>query len=137
MRRVFLDASALVPMAVARDPWRARFDEAFAQLERSGPSDFVTTNWTLYEALAVSQRRGKYFALGLFNMASERVEVVPVSEGVEAEALRRFLKWDDKTASVVDHANALVASEEGCDAIMSFDADFVPLATAVGMRLLA
>jgi predicted nucleic acid-binding protein len=137
VKRVFLDASALVPMAAEWDQWRPRFQEALLHLRRSGPVDLITTNWTLYEALAVAQRRGKRSALNLFRLASSGVEVVPVTEAVEAEALRRFLAWHDKTASVVDHANALVASEEGCDAIISFDADFVPLATAAGMRLLS
>ncbi len=135
MRRVFIDASALVPMTVSHDPWRPRFQEMFIALHRSGPFSMVTTNWTLYEALAVSQRRGKRFAVGLFSMANEAVEIVQVSPEVEAEAVRQFLAWGDKTASVVDHANTLVALEEECDTILSFDLDFVPLAAAAGIAM--
>lgn len=122
-------------MTVERDLSRPRFQQAFGALHRSGPFTLVTTNWTLYEALAVSQRRGKQFAVGLFSMATNAVEIVPVSSEVEAEALRQFLAWDDKTASVVDHANTLVALDEECDAILSFDLDFVPLATAAGIAV--
>ncbi len=122
-------------MTVAHDPWRPRFQQAFGALHRSGPFTMVTTNWTLYEALAVSQRRGKQFAIGLFSMATNAVEIVSVSQAVEAEALRQFLAWGDKTASVVDHANTLVALDEECDTILSFDLDFVPLAAAAGIAM--
>ncbi len=122
-------------MTVSHDAWRPRFQEAFHLLHRSGPFTLVTTNWTLYEALAVSQRRGKRFAVGLFSMASNSVDIVPVSPDVEAEALRQFLAWGDQTASVVDHANTLVALNEDCDAILSFDLDFVPLAAAAGIAM--
>ena len=132
---MFIDASALVPMTVSHDPCRPRFQEMLVALHRSGPFTMVTTNWTLYEALAVSQRRGKRFALGLFSMASNAVEIVPVSPELEAEALRQFLGWGDKTTSVVDHANTLVALDEECDSILSFDLDFVPLAAAAGIAV--
>jgi predicted nucleic acid-binding protein len=122
-------------MTVAHDPWRPRFQEAFGGLHRLGPFTLVTTNWTLYEALAVSQRRGKRFATGLFSLVSKEVEIVPVSPEVESEALRQFFAWGDKTASVVDHANTLVALDEECDAILSFDLDFVPLAAAAGIAV--
>ena len=135
MRRVFIDASALVPMAIERDPWRPPLEDALHRLRGPIPFEFVTTNWTLYEALAVSQRRGKRFAVGLFSMVTTSMEIVAVGDGVESEALRQFLAWHDKTASVVDHANALVAAGEGCDSILSFDLDFVPLAAAAGLGL--
>ncbi len=135
MRRVFLDASALVPMAIERDPWRPQLQNCLRKLRGPAPFEFVTTNWTLYEALAVCQRRGKRFAVGLFSMVTTTMEVVAIREDVESEALHQFLAWHDKTASVVDHANALVASTEGCDSILSFDLDFVPLAAATGLRV--
>jgi len=62
--------------------------------------------------------------------------VVPVEPSIEAEALRRFLEWQDKGASVVDHANLLVALQEQCDAVISFGSDFGPLTAATSMRLL-
>ena len=63
-------------------------------------------------------------------------DAVPVSEQVEREALRRFLEWSDKTASVVDHANLLVAVDQQCDAILSFDDDFAPLVRQAGIQLI-
>lgn len=104
---------------------------------RAKPPVLITTNWTLYEALAVAQRYGHIRALALFQLVSQQVRIVPVDPDLEAEALRRFLSWNDKTASVVDHANLLVARDERCDAVLSFDADFVPLVASTGISVLS
>lgn len=133
--RVFLDASALVPLQVARDHWADRVQVVLRTLVPRDP-EFVTTNWTLYEALALAARFGHYQARSLFARVGAFGEQVPVGEDVEREALKRFLTWSDKSASVVDHANLLVAVDEGCDAILSFDEDFAPLARQAGIRLL-
>jgi predicted nucleic acid-binding protein len=65
-----------------------------------------------------------------------QVEVSSVGFPQEREALRRFLAWEDKLASVVDHANLLVALHLGCEAILSFDEDFLPIARGTGVRVL-
>lgn len=133
--RVFVDASAWVPMALPRDQNAGRLEAALVSLRRD-PTEFVTTNWTLYEALAVTQRASKRHAIDLHRRALRLSTLEFVSRDVEAEALRRFLDWGDKTASVVDHANALIATRSGCQAILSFDSDFIPLAAIEGLRLL-
>lgn len=133
--RVFIDASAWVALADARDHEAPRMRVLMADLRRKH-AQFATTNWTLYEALAVSQRAGKGAAIDLHRRALRLARLVFVSHEEEREALRRFLDWDDKYASVVDHANVLVASRQRCDAIVSFDSDFVPLAGAAGLTLL-
>jgi predicted nucleic acid-binding protein len=133
--RLFFDATALVPLIVLRDHWRARFEEVMDERLRRG-HDLVTTNWTLFEAMSIARRSGHGLAVNLFNHVSTVGEIVRVDEATEAEALRRFLEWRDKSASVVDHANALIAEAARCDAILSFDDDFVPLAAATGLRIL-
>lgn len=75
-------------------------------------------------------------AVTLFQHVSRAGAIVRVDDATESEALRRFLTWSDKSASVVDHANAMVAAATRCDAIVSFDEDFVPLASAAGLRIL-
>lgn len=134
MRRVFLDASAMVSMADRRDQWRLRVNQHLRGLHGSA---FVTTNWTLYEALALVQRRSKDLALELYGMIEGVAEIVAVGAEVEAEALRRFFSWRDKTASVVDHANGLVALENRCEAILTFDSDFIAIGKSSGLRVLS
>lgn len=134
MRRVFLDASAMVPMADRRDQWRLRVNH---HLQTLNGVALTTSNWTLYEALALVQRRSKQLALELYGQISETAEVVPVGAEVEAEALRRFFTSRDKSASVVDHANGLIAVEAGCDAILTFDDDFVAIGAGSGLRILS
>ena len=134
--RILVDASALVPLVVERDQWHRSVTRVLGTM-RARPPVLITTNWTLYEALAVAQRYGHLRALALFQLVSQQVRIVPVDPDLEAEALRRFLSWNDKTASVVDHANLLVARAERCDAVLSFDADFVPLVASTGVAVLS
>ncbi|MCC7366168.1 MAG: type II toxin-antitoxin system VapC family toxin [Dehalococcoidia bacterium] len=135
MTRILLDASAMVPLELPRDQWRARALQLIDGLRRAGPFSFVTTNWTLYEGLALTRRHSWEASASLFEHITGTARVVPVSAEVEAEAVRRFLGWRDKGASVVDHANLLVALEWKCEAVFSFDDDFAPLARMSGLRL--
>lgn len=136
MTRILLDASAMAPLELPRDQWRPRLDQLLAGLRRAGTFSFVTTNWTLYEALALTRRRSAEASRSLYCQVWTTMTVVPVSLEVEGEALERFLAWGDKQASVVDHANLLVALGWSCEAVLSFDLDFAPLARAAGLRLL-
>ncbi|MFN0094845.1 MAG: PIN domain-containing protein [Dehalococcoidia bacterium] len=136
MAWVFLDASAMIPMQLTRDQWRRDLDRVMAGLRRAGQPDFVTSNWTLYEALAQVRRSSFQLARELQDWVTLTVAVAPVRPVVEREALSRFLSRPDQSASVVDHASLLVAQEWDCDAILSFDADFIPLIQGTGMRLL-
>ena len=133
---MFVDASALIPMEVIRDQWRGRLVQVLADLRRAGSVRFLTSNWTLYEALALTRRASHASAAALYSQVSRTMEVMAVSRRAEAESIRRFLAWADKHASVVDHANFLVAEERRCDAILTFDSDFVGIARGTGMRLL-
>ena len=68
--------------------------------------------------------------------ASGGANVLTVDIDLEQEAVRNFLRWADKKASVVDHANTVAAVRTRCDAIISFDRDFIPLAAAAGLKVL-
>lgn len=136
MPSIFLDASALVPMVVMRDQWRPSLLRVMEGLRRAGRPSFVTSNWTLYEALALCRRSSHEIALSLLTNSETQMQVATVSGRTEAEALQRFRRWADQTASVVDHANLLVAMEARCEAILSFDSDFKPIVRAAGLRLL-
>jgi predicted nucleic acid-binding protein len=132
---VLVDASALVPMQIMRDQHSARLSRIVIDLIGRG-TDLVTTNWTLYEALALANRYGHPQALELFRRVASFAATHSVDEDIERESLRRFLNWKDKSASVVDHANLLVAARTGCSAILSFDDDFAPLVRQAGLQLL-
>lgn len=136
MPAIFLDASALVPMVVTRDQWRPSLLRVMEGLRRAGRPSFVTSNWTLYEALALCRRSSHEIAMSLLEHSELQIRVAAVSGRTEAEALHRFRRWSDQTASVVDHANLLVALESRCEAILSFDSDFKPIVRAAGIRLL-
>lgn len=133
--RVFMDASAWVARAVTTDQWAPELRRVMLSL-RGQRLQLFTTTWTLYEALAVARRRLPRAVEPLFRDAVANATVLAVDPEVERLALRRFLDWDDKPASVVDHANALVAERHRCDALLSFDADFVPLVAGRGIRVL-
>lgn len=134
--RVFVDASAWVPMELPRDQWAPRVAVLLAELRRQPRLEFVTTNWTMYEALAIVRHRAPRSARQLHQTVTLLAQVIGVRIGDEREALRRFLDWADQGASVVDHANLLVAVRQRCDAILSFDSDFIPLGAAAGLEIL-
>jgi predicted nucleic acid-binding protein len=133
---VFLDASALVPIAVVRDQWHERVDAIIGSLQRNRSLTFRTSNWTLYEALAIAERRSRGAAAQLFSFVGRDVQVDRVEEDIELEALGRFLSWTDKSASVADHAKVLLAVAAGCESVLSFDVDFIPIVAGTGLRLL-
>jgi predicted nucleic acid-binding protein len=134
--KLFVDASGWVPMEMRRDQWRPELDQVMAMLRQERRLRMVTTNWTVYEALAIARRRAGDAAGRLHSLITLQANVISVPEAAETEALRRFLTWSDLGASVVDHVNVIVAERERCDAILSFDRDFVPLAAAAGLRIL-
>lgn len=125
--RIFVDASAWVAKAIGNDQWAPDLRLVMGRL-RGREVELVTTTWTLYEALAITRRRKPAATRVLFRDAVNNGRVVAIDPPMEQRALQRFLEWEDKGASVVDHANALVAARYRCDAILSFDDDFIPLA---------
>ncbi len=133
---VFFDASALVPLVSARDQWHFTVRRHLTLLSQASRFTMVTSSWTLYEALTILKRAGHHRVVELHRFALRTIEVVPVDGVVEAEAVRRFVGWADKTASVVDHANLLTALGAGCEAILTFDSDFLAIARGTGIRVL-
>ena len=134
--KVFVDASAWVPMEIVGDQWSGRLRELLRELRRGPRLELVTTNWTMYEALAIARRRAAFASQQLHETITRRAQVISVKVDDEREALRRFLSWRDQGASVVDHANAIVAVRQHCEAILSFDRDFIPLGAAAGFQVL-
>jgi predicted nucleic acid-binding protein len=134
--RIFLDASALVPLELVRDQWHEPMRRLMSVVRRQRNVRFVTSNWTFYEALSLARRAGVAQSLALHDRVRHLAKVANVTPDEEREALGRFLSWVDHGASVVDHANLLVAVRHRCDALISFDADFVPLTASAGIRLL-
>ena len=133
--RIFVDASAWVARAISNDHWAPDLRRVMAEL-RGKDVELITTTWTLYEALAITRRRKPEATQILFRDAVNNGRVVAVNPEIERRAVERFLDWDDQGASIVDHANALVAERRHCDAILSFDSDFIPLAATARMRIL-
>jgi predicted nucleic acid-binding protein len=134
--RIFIDASAWVPMEVRADQRAPALARVMETLRSERNISFVTTNWTLYEALSVARRSDPRYAEMLHRRAGASAKVVQVDEVTEKRAVKTFLGWRDKKASVVDHANTAVAMNERCDALLSFDDDYFPLAAAAGLRIL-
>jgi predicted nucleic acid-binding protein len=130
-----VDASAWVAKANPRDS-KANAYRRLMRTLHGRRLELVTTTWTLYEALAIIRRRRPDAVEPFYRAVLDDCRVLAVDPEIEQEALRRFLKWADHGASVVDHANLLVALASSCDAVLTFDDDFVPLTRAAGLRLL-
>jgi predicted nucleic acid-binding protein len=125
-----------VPFVVRSDQWHPRLLQILAGLRAAGRPEFVTSSWTYYEALAITNRAGRPWVDRLWQFVESEVNCYRVSGSTETEALSRFFAWADKGASVVDHANLLVAVDLGCEAILTFDEDFLPIARNTAVRIL-
>jgi predicted nucleic acid-binding protein len=123
-------------MDVDDDQWRPNVMRLMAELRPLRRLRLFTTNWTLYEALSIARRTDPRYAVVLNERAQVTSTVVRIDQELEREAVRRFFSWTDKKASVVDHANTVAAVQTRCEAILSFDRDFIPLAAAAGLRIL-
>ncbi len=86
--------------------------------------------------MSLARRFGHTFALEIFERASRQMTLARVTSDEELEAVRRVLSWRDKEASVVDHANVIVARRERCGAVLTFDQDFLDIAPAEGLTIL-
>jgi len=126
----------LVPLVHRRDQWHPAVVRQVRALQMAGSVDFVTTNWTLYEAFSVLKRAGHHRCVELARFAEDSIATRTVDPVIEEQAVGRFLAWADKGASVVDHANLLVALELRCGGLITYDSDFDAIAHGTGIRLL-
>ena len=135
---IFVDASAWLASTNDRDQHyalaRSLLTECFAERVQ-----LVTTNWTAFEALSMlKSRAGSAIAADLWDLLTDplSVDLVRVTEDIEARALGLFFAYEDKTWGVVDCANLVVMEDAGCRQAFGFDRHFMEASRQRGFELL-
>jgi uncharacterized protein len=135
---VFVDASGWIAGANHRDAHhgaaRPILDACFAQDIR-----VITTTWTAYEAMSLLKSRiGIDGAAELWALLTnpEAVELIRVTDEIEAAALDLFFRYRDKTWGVVDCASLVVMERTGCRQALAYDRHFVEATRQRGFQTL-
>ena len=137
MDEVFVDASFWVAIMFAADQHHHEAQTLWEPI-LSRDRRTVTTNWTLYEALTVLNRRRVRrhdLALRLMEIAQRTTQVVDASE-LEDQALDIFTSHFNSSWSVVDCANFACIDQRESMWALSFDRDFAQAQSEFGFTLL-
>jgi predicted nucleic acid-binding protein len=121
---IFVDTSFWVAARMQRDD---RHAEAQALLQSFGTQRLVTSNHVRGETWTFLRRKeGHRRAVAFFDMlaTSARVEVVPVSEELEAQALRWLRRHDEREYSFVDATSFALMKSLRIKRALAFDGDF-------------
>jgi predicted nucleic acid-binding protein len=121
---IFADTSFWVAARLRRD---AHHEEATTLLQRMGGARIVTSNQVRGETWTFLRRRdGHLTAVAFLDMLdrSQRVDVVTVSEELEAQALRWLRRHDEREYSFVDATSFALMRSLRIREALAFDGDF-------------
>ncbi len=121
---IFVDTSFWVAMRNRRDE---HHEEAVQLLTAHGATPLVTTNHVRGETWTFLRRRAGHAAAVDFLEVLERsprVDVLPVAERLEAEALRWLRQRDEREYSFVDATSFALMRSRRLRSALAFDGDF-------------
>ena len=121
---IFVDTSFWVAARLSRDDHHR---EALALRERFVAEQLVTSNQVVGETWTFLRRRdGHATAVEFLDMldGTKRVDVVRVSEELEAEALRWLRRHDEREYSFVDATSFALMRSLKIREALAFDGDF-------------
>ncbi len=113
MNRVFLDTSGLIAVTNLDDQWHSLADAVWRDLVRTA-TPLLTTSLILIEmADGLSRIRQRSLAIELYDRlrSSSLVEIVPVTEPMEAAAWNLFRQSHDKEWGMTDCVSFVVMRE--------------------------
>ena len=121
---IFVDTSFWIAGRLKRD---AHHTEAIALAERFSAARLVTSNHVRGETWTFLRRKdGHAGAVAFLDMLSRtaRVEVLPVGEELESEALRWLRRHDEREYSFVDATSFALMRSLRIKRALAFDGDF-------------
>jgi predicted nucleic acid-binding protein len=120
---IFVDTSFWIAWIDRRDAWH---DDARQLFGEHGHDPLVTSNHVRGEGWTFLRRSyGHHFAVAFLDrLERSRVNVVFVSEDLEAEALRWLRRHDEREYSFVDAASFALMRSLKIRQALAFDGDF-------------
>lgn len=124
MKKIFIDADALVALARARDKNHQRAKKIYEKIKKERVS-FFSSNTSLYETITViSQRISHQMAQKFILEIRQRINFIFVDLKTEEKGLEIFNKQTSKNVSLFDCLNMAILKEMGLKEIFSFDKDY-------------
>lgn len=135
---VFVDASAWVAIINRRDAYHGVALDVYRELLAS-KAPLFTTSWTAYEALSLLKGRIGYEAAEkLWQILCDvrLVRLVRVGRALEAQGLKMFFDYRDKTWGVVDCTSLALMQLVACRRAFAFDSHFREAGRQQGLEIL-
>jgi predicted nucleic acid-binding protein len=124
MKKIFIDADALVALARVRDKNHQKAKKIYKKVEKEKVS-FISSNTSLYEAATViSQQINHQIAQNFILEARQRINFIFVDSKIEKNGLKIFDRQTSKNVSFFDCLNMAILKEMGAKEIFSFDEDY-------------
>lgn len=130
IRRLFIDAGPMIAACNRGDRHRSAALEGFGDAEGKR---LITTNLVVSEAATWLRYHVNHRAmLDLRTLLRGRhILVIASDEKVEGAAWDLLERMDDLVLSFADAVSAVVARREKCDAVFTFDSDFLAMGFSV------
>lgn len=124
MKKVFIDADALVALARVRDKNHRRAKKIYEKIKKEKAS-FISSNTSLYETVTVISQRINHQAARKFILkVYQGLNFVFIDSLLEKKGLAIFNKQTSKNTSFFDCLNMAILKEMGLKEIFSFDEDY-------------
>jgi len=133
---VFLDAAYAIALAAASDQLHARAIQLADEIEASGTRLLTTRAVILEIGNALSRQRYRAAAAALLQSleADPKVEIVPLSAEVYADAFRLFRDRTDKEWGLTDCISFVVMKQRGIPEALTADEHFQQAGFAALLR---
>lgn len=125
MRALFIDTGFFCALANRQDSWNSPATSLIKQkvLERYR---LYTSNAVLYETYTLIRSRVHHAAAVSFmsNFPRSGVSVFRITEAIEQQAKKIFIRYEDKNFSFVDCTSFAVVDYLRCETVLTFDHHF-------------
>ncbi|MCI0560769.1 MAG: PIN domain-containing protein [Nitrososphaera sp.] len=120
--QVLVDSDAFIARSLPDDMFHSHAVGIFERLDKEQASLVITSLVVLETATVLSYRGGQALAKQFLSRAeSSQIAVVHIDENLQHEAIQLFKAQEGRGVSLVDCANAVVATRYNIPTIFSFD----------------
>lgn len=124
MKKIFVDADALIALTYKKDKNNQRAKKIYRKLKTSG-YEFYSSNTSLYEiATVISQRINHRKAIDFLTLIKQALSIIFIDRKREEEGLKIFGQQTSKNVSFFDCLNMAIMNELEIKEIFSFDEDY-------------
>lgn len=123
--KVFIDTSAFCALTISKDQNNPKAKSIHTKL-REKNALIYTSDYVLDETYTLLKMRGSHTTAVKFmgEMDKSRINVLRITEDIEAAAKAIFKKFEDKRLSFTDCISFALINHHGIDTVFAFDEHF-------------